>query len=255
YRGGLSDPPCVHPAPEAWRARAVQGAPRQHLAGAGRGDRAFRHRSDDRLRGGSADLLLLRDPRRGRMEPPLGDRDPRPVGRAVQASLELHGGRPGRRDRPSRDLPPGDERGVTVDGAAAVVTGGTRGLGAAIADALELRGARVARVGRTADRFPADISNPEQVAELAERVSAELGRPSILVNAAGVFGPIESIRTADPDRWIETLLVNAVGPYLTCRAFVGSMVEGGWGRIVNVTSAASLHPPGVLGSAYATAKV
>jgi NAD(P)-dependent dehydrogenase (short-subunit alcohol dehydrogenase family) len=50
-------------------------------------------------------------------------------------------------------------------------------------------------------------------------------------------------------------MVDAVAPYLVCRAFVGGMVDHGWGRIVNVTSAASLHPPGKLNSAYVTAKV
>src|SRR5258708_31284950 len=45
------------------------------------------------------------------------------------------------------------------------------------------------------------------------------------------------------------------GPYLLCGAFVNGMIEAGWGRIVNFTSAASLHPPGALTSAYATSKV
>ncbi|MDP6054744.1 MAG: SDR family oxidoreductase, partial [Candidatus Latescibacteria bacterium] len=44
-------------------------------------------------------------------------------------------------------------------------------------------------------------------------------------------------------------------PYLMCRAFVAGMIEAGWGRIVNVTSAAALHPPGPLNSAYGTSKV
>ena len=50
-------------------------------------------------------------------------------------------------------------------------------------------------------------------------------------------------------------MIDAIAPYLTTRAFVGGMIDAGWGRIVNVTSAASLHPPGALNSAYATAKV
>src|SRR5205823_11405069 len=70
----------------------------------------------------------------------------------------------------------------------------------------------------------------------------------------GTFGPLERFRDTDPAAWIETIAVDAIGPYLTCRAFVGGMIDAGWGRIVNFTSAASLHPPGPLGSAYATAK-
>src|SRR5690606_28745361 len=54
--------------------------------------------------------------------------------------------------------------------------------------------------------------------------------------------------------WIETLMVNTVSPYVTCRAFVGCMIEQGWGRIVNVTSAAALHEPGPINSAYGTSK-
>jgi NAD(P)-dependent dehydrogenase (short-subunit alcohol dehydrogenase family) len=136
----------------------------------------------------------------------------------------------------------------------AVVTGASRGLGKDVADALSGRGARVASVARTAARFRTDVRDPEQVAQLARDVVEELGTPTILVNAAGTFGPLERFRDTDPTAWIETVAVDAIGPYLTCRAFVGGMIDAGWGRIVNVTSAASLHPPGPLGSAYATAK-
>jgi NAD(P)-dependent dehydrogenase (short-subunit alcohol dehydrogenase family) len=47
-------------------------------------------------------------------------------------------------------------------------------------------------------------------------------------------------------------MINALGPYLVTQAFVGGMVDAGWGRIVNVSSAASLHTPGPLNSAYGT---
>ena len=82
-----------------------------------------------------------------------------------------------------------------------------------------------------------------------------LGTPTILVNAAGMFGPIELIRDVDPEAWRQTIMVDAVAPFYTANAFVGGMLEAGWGRIVSITSAASLHPPGPLNSAYGTAKV
>jgi NAD(P)-dependent dehydrogenase (short-subunit alcohol dehydrogenase family) len=144
---------------------------------------------------------------------------------------------------------------MSLEGRVAVVTGATRGLGKAVADGLRGRGVEVAAVARGADRFRADVSDPAAVAKLGKEVQNELGTPTILVNAAGVFGPIEPLTRADPGRWIETLMVDAVGPYLTCREFVPGMLRERWGRIVNLTSAASLHPPGALGSAYATAKV
>lgn len=142
----------------------------------------------------------------------------------------------------------------SLTGRVAVVTGASRGLGRDVAAGLERAGAAVARVARSADRFAADVSDPGEVRRVAAEIEAALGRPTILVNAAGVFGPIERITTSDPSAWTRTVLVDAIGPYLTCRAFVGGMLEEGWGRIINVSSAASLHPPGALGSAYSTAK-
>jgi len=141
-----------------------------------------------------------------------------------------------------------------LTGKVAVVTGASRGLGRDVAEALAARGARVAAVSRSAERFGADVGRPAEVDQLKQQVEAALGLPDVLINAAGVFGPVQLIKNSDPARWIETLMVDAVGPYLTCRAFVGGMLEKGWGRIVNVTSAASLHPPGPLSSAYGTAK-
>jgi NAD(P)-dependent dehydrogenase (short-subunit alcohol dehydrogenase family) len=154
----------------------------------------------------------------------------------------------------------------------AVVTGAGRGLGRAVAIALAERGHPIVGVARdaaaladTADRIhaaggrmlsrPADVADPDAVEELAAFVHEQLGPPSILINAAGVYGPIAMIRDTDPRAWVQTVMIDAVAPFLTTHQFVGGMVDAGWGRIVNVTSAASLHPPGPLNSAYGTAKV
>ena len=144
---------------------------------------------------------------------------------------------------------------MDLKGRVAVVTGASRGVGRAIADALEALGLVVAPVARHSARFAADVSDPAAVARLKSAVETELGRPTVLVNAAGIFGPIALIKDSDPGEWIETLMIDAVGPYLVSRAFLGGMLDAGWGRIVSLSSAASLHTPGPLNSAHATAKV
>jgi NAD(P)-dependent dehydrogenase (short-subunit alcohol dehydrogenase family) len=157
-------------------------------------------------------------------------------------------------------------------GKTAVVTGAGSGLGRAVARGLArqqirvvLVGRRVALLERTADAIgqsggtalvaPADVADIDAVEALHSKVLAQWGQVDILVNAAGVFGPIQPIRDTDPRRWIETLAINTIGTYLTCRAFVGEMIDRGWGRIINFSSAASLHQPGPLNSAYGTSKV
>lgn len=154
----------------------------------------------------------------------------------------------------------------------AVVTGAGRGLGRAVAVALAERGHPVVGVARNAAQLAetadmvaagggrmvtrsADLSDPHAVADMATFVHTQLGPASILINAAGEFGPIAMIRDSDPAAWVRTVMIDGIAPYLTIRAFVGDMLDAGWGRIVSVTSAASLHPPGALNSAYATAKV
>jgi NAD(P)-dependent dehydrogenase (short-subunit alcohol dehydrogenase family) len=89
---------------------------------------------------------------------------------------------------------------------------------------------------------------------LKHHVEQRFGTVSILVNAAGVFGPIQLIQDTDPKSWVDTVSTNLFGPYFICRAFLNRMIQQKWGRIINFTSAASLHPPGPLNSAYATSK-
>jgi NAD(P)-dependent dehydrogenase (short-subunit alcohol dehydrogenase family) len=158
------------------------------------------------------------------------------------------------------------------EGRIAVVTGGGRGLGRGVALGLAGAGARVVAVARDAaqlaetERLAADlpgsvttiacdVADPAAVAALGDTVRGRHGAPTILVNAAGMFGPIALIKDVDVDDWVRTVQVDAIAPFLTIRAFLAGMLDAGWGRIVNVTSAASLHPPGPLNSAYGTAKV
>lgn len=164
------------------------------------------------------------------------------------------------------------ESGPDLAGKVAVVTGASRGLGSRAAIRLAECGARLMLVARgerglaetasviesaggQATTYRADLSDPSSIGGLAAATLERLGQPAILMNAAGTFGPIQFIRDSDPAAWTDTLMINTVSAYLTCRAFVGGMIDSGWGRIVNVGSAASLHEPGPLSSAYATSKV
>jgi len=153
-----------------------------------------------------------------------------------------------------------------------VVTGASRGLGKTIALALAAHGAGVALVARNAAALgevareiesaggvahliTADLMQPQCADDVKQFVTNTLGPAHILVNAAAMFGPIQLIQDGDAEAWMATQMLNVNAPYLLCRAFVADMVNAGWGRIVNVSSAAALHTPGPLNSAYAVSKV
>ena len=146
----------------------------------------------------------------------------------------------------------------------ALVTGASRGIGREIALALANAGHDVIAVSRKPnpdDTHPkitsiaGDISSLAFVSELQKEVTAKFGTVQILINAAGIFGPISLIKDSEPEQWLETIMIDAIAPYYTSRAFLPAMLDARWGRIINLSSAAALHQPGKLNSAYATAKV
>lgn len=162
--------------------------------------------------------------------------------------------------------------GGDLTGKVSVVTGAGRGLGQRVAVRLGQMGSPVAILSRSRDQleetadliraaggralvFAGDVSQEEAVAEAKRVIEADLGQASILVNAAGIFGPIDVTWKTEPRAWIDTLMINTVAAYLTCHAFAPGMIAQGWGRIINVTSAAALHPPGPINGAYGTSKV
>ena len=145
----------------------------------------------------------------------------------------------------------------------ALVTGASRGIGREITLALAAAGHHVVAVSRTptAEINPnittmaCDISDINAVTKLQADVASQHGPVHILINAAGVFGPMALIKDSDPREWLETFMIDTIAAYYTSRAFLPAMLDNKWGRIVNVSSAAALHQPGKLSSAYATAKV
>lgn len=151
----------------------------------------------------------------------------------------------------------------------ALVTGASKGLGREIALGLAHAGYKVIAVARSASAlhslakenpesiFPyeCDVSEFKAVESLAYKVKSDHGDVQILVNAAGIFGPIDLIHKTDPELWAKTILIDTLAPYFTSRVFLQGMLDKKWGRIINVSSAAALHPPGALNSAYGTSKV
>ncbi|WP_161632956.1 SDR family NAD(P)-dependent oxidoreductase [Paenibacillus alginolyticus] len=158
-----------------------------------------------------------------------------------------------------------------LKGKLTLVTGAGSGVGRDAALGLASQGAEVVLVGRRVSKLEetkelitanggraviaaADVGNLEEVKGLAHKVLSNYGIPSMLHNGAGVHGEIKPIVESNPEQWVNTFMINTIGPYLICRAFVGEMVKLGWGRIVNMTSAASLAPPRGVNSAYAASK-
>ena len=122
-----------------------------------------------------------------------------------------------------------------IEGRIAVVTGATRGIGAATAALLEAEGARVVRVARSEG---VDVTAPDA----AERIADLAGGPvDILVNNAGTseIKPLDELDDAD---WRAAFELNVIAPMRLMRHFAPPMAERGWGRIVNVTSTAGKRP-------------
>ena len=143
-------------------------------------------------------------------------------------------------------------------GKRALVTGGGRGIGRAIACRLSQDGADVAIIGRTASalletvqRLPgsgrswqaaADVSDPRQVDGALSELLRGWGGVDVLVNNAGVQGPVGPLHQVPVDAWLRTLQVNLGGCYLCTRQVLPGMLERGWGRIINLSGGGAVSP-------------
>ena len=135
---------------------------------------------------------------------------------------------------------------VDLSGQSALVTGGTRGVGQAIAQALEGAGAEVQSFSRSGG---VDVADREAV----ESSLASLGPIDLLVNNAGTLDAIGPVWAVDPEAWRRDLETSVVGAFHCSRAVLPGMIERGRGRIVNVSSGAGTraYP---YGSGYAAGK-
>lgn len=159
----------------------------------------------------------------------------------------------------------------TTQAAVAIVTGGGRGFGKAIATRLAADGyavtvtartvAEIAEVAATINAaggralaIAADVTDAEAVNRVVEQTQQQLGPVSLLVNNAGVPGPFGPLWTVDPEAWWAAQAVHIRAPVLFLRAILPGMIQRRAGRIIIVSALASRMPAASL-SAYCVGKI
>lgn len=152
----------------------------------------------------------------------------------------------------------------------AIVTGGGRGIGRAIARTLASEGAKVAVIARsrnelestvseiggsggTAAAFPADVTDAEAIRGVIGEIDRRMGHVDLLVNNAGTLGPLRPLADSDPEEWWRGMEVNVRGPMLATHAVLSGMIARRRGRIVNVSSGGGTAAPPYF-SSYITSK-
>ena len=154
----------------------------------------------------------------------------------------------------------------------ALVTGGGRGIGQAIAIAFAEEGAdvivaarsvaeleetvqRIEATGRKGIAVPVDLSQGETIASFVETIASRRPAVDILVNNAGIGSGMNAklVVDFDDDFWDTSIRLNLTVPYLLSKAFMPSMIEAGWGRVINISSV--VGKMGFLtGAAYSASK-
>jgi NAD(P)-dependent dehydrogenase (short-subunit alcohol dehydrogenase family) len=141
----------------------------------------------------------------------------------------------------------------------ALITGGGRGIGRAIALELAQRGAQVAVAarssqeietvaaeirerGQTGRAFTADLSDHHAAQKLVADVEQTLGPVSILINNAAIAGPFGPTWEIKPEEWERALRVNLLAPFWLTQLVLPDMFAAAWGRIINVSSGAARNP-------------
>lgn len=149
-----------------------------------------------------------------------------------------------------------------LDGRTALVTGGGRGIGAAVARAVAAEGAHVAVLARSPDdvrRVAAEVGGTPLVADVAdrERLSAvlqRLGEVDVVVANAGVVWPLKRFAETDIDEWERALTINVLGVVRVVHAVLPGMLRRGWGRVVTISSGAADGEGMPSANAYSTSK-
>ncbi len=162
---------------------------------------------------------------------------------------------------------------MKLNGRNALITGGSQGLGEAIAEHFIREGANVlicarepSKLSATHERLqklagsgqkvfsrPCDVSSEKEVTELVEFALAQLGSLHILVNNAGVYGPMGPTETVPINEWKRALDINLLGVLLPCRAVIPHFKKKGSGKIIVLSGGGATNPlPNI--SSYAASK-
>ena len=144
--------------------------------------------------------------------------------------------------------------GQRFENQSAIITGGARGIGLAIAQRLESEGARVSlweidpaavEEARSTSKNPdnvhsctVNVGDPASVATAGKKTIADLGKIDVMVNSAGVAGANALVKEYDVEEWQKVIDINLNGVFYCCRALVSHMEDNGYGRIVNIASIA-----------------
>jgi NAD(P)-dependent dehydrogenase (short-subunit alcohol dehydrogenase family) len=148
---------------------------------------------------------------------------------------------------------------ASLAGKVIIVTGGSRGIGAAAAAALGAAGAtvmlaardgrraadeaqRIVAAGGRASATACDMADYAAVAALVHETEGRFGKIDALINNAGVIEPIATIADSDPAAWARNVQINLIGAYNPIRAVLPGMLRAGEGRIVNLSSGAAMRP-------------
>jgi len=159
---------------------------------------------------------------------------------------------------------------TSMTGMVAIVTGGSRGIGYAIAETLGHMGATVviaatnaerldhavrelSRQGLACEGFVCDVADLNSVSKLGEHVRNRCGRVDVLVNNAGVGEKASLLHELDPMTWDKIFNTNVRGAYYMMRALVPLMMESGGGHVINISSLAGKNPL-PRGAAYSASK-
>ena len=159
---------------------------------------------------------------------------------------------------------------MKLDGQVAVITGAGRGIGRAIALAYAREGAKLAlaarseselretasavsELGAEAIAVPTDVTDQEDTERLAQSVVEQFGRIDVLVNNAGISGPIGPLEGNDIADWVNTINVNLTGTFLVCRAVIPVMLGQAGGKIINLSGAGATNAWSNM-SAYCSSK-
>lgn len=162
---------------------------------------------------------------------------------------------------------------TTLAGRNAIITGASQGLGRAIADAYVDAGASVclcardetlleqvrrellarAVPGQRVEAIPADVSSKADVQRLMDHALAAFPQVHVLVNNAGIYGPMGPIEDVDWDEWVRAIEVNLLGSVLCCRALVAHFKAHRYGKIVQLSGGGATQPLANI-TAYAASK-